>query len=102
MSGQDEQDQTLDKKEIEYIELIKIEKLWNNVDIKWKLDPKVNILVGKNGSGKTTILNILKLVCLYEHHKEVLSCLKIHLFLNDQYELECEKMTHDYKEWLKK
>jgi predicted ATP-binding protein involved in virulence len=32
------------------------------VDIDWQLDPKVNILVGKNGVGKTTLLNIIESV----------------------------------------
>lgn len=49
---------------VTYLESIKIEKLWGEVDIEWNLDPKVNILVGRNGTGKTTILNLIEGVSL--------------------------------------
>jgi len=45
---------------IKYIQAITIKKLWGELDIDWKLDPKVNILVGKNGVGKTTLLNLIE------------------------------------------
>lgn len=42
----------------EYIEEIEIDSLWSGLKhIKWTLDPKVNILSGINGVGKSTILN---------------------------------------------
>ena len=42
----------------DYIELIEIESLWSGQKhIVWNLDPKVNILSGINGVGKSTILN---------------------------------------------
>lgn len=42
----------------EYIAEIEIESLWSGMKhIKWTLDPKVNILSGINGVGKSTILN---------------------------------------------
>lgn len=41
-----------------YIEEIEIESLWSGTKhIRWTLDPKVNILSGINGVGKSTILN---------------------------------------------
>jgi predicted ATP-dependent endonuclease of OLD family len=46
------------QKYADYIVQIEIESLWSNTKhIKWNLDPKVNILSGINGVGKTTILN---------------------------------------------
>lgn len=42
----------------EYISEIEIDSLWSGTKhIKWSLDPKVNILSGINGVGKSTILN---------------------------------------------
>jgi len=42
----------------DYIEQIEIESLWSGQrHIVWNLDPKVNILSGINGVGKSTILN---------------------------------------------
>lgn len=42
------------------IERIEIKGLWGKYDIDWTLDPKVNILIGINGSGKTTVLNLVE------------------------------------------
>ncbi len=42
-----------------YIERIEIKGLWGRFDVNWKLHPDVNILVGENGTGKSTILEIL-------------------------------------------
>ncbi len=47
-------------KNITHIVSIKVEKLWDETNINWELDPKVNILIGKNGTGKTTLLNLLE------------------------------------------
>ncbi len=42
----------------EYIKKIEIDSLWSGKKhIVWDLDPKVNILSGINGVGKSTILN---------------------------------------------
>lgn len=42
-----------------FIESFKIEKLWGYRDINLNFNNDVNILIGPNGSGKTTILNLL-------------------------------------------
>ena len=42
-----------------FIESFKITKLWGYRDINLMFDRDVNILIGPNGSGKTTILNLL-------------------------------------------
>lgn len=47
------------KKKPSYVKEIRIAGLWDKVNITWKLDLKVNILVGINGSGKSTILELV-------------------------------------------
>ena len=47
------------KEAAKYIERIEIKGLWSRFDVNWQLNSDVNILVGENGTGKSTILNIL-------------------------------------------
>ncbi len=47
---------------VTHIKAVNIQNLWRQYDIYWELDPKVNILIGINGRGKTTILNLTILV----------------------------------------
>jgi predicted ATPase len=47
-------------KKITHLKRIQIKKIWGEVDIDWQLNPLVNILIGINGSGKTTILSIIE------------------------------------------
>ena len=42
------------------IERVKIEKLFGEENVDWKLRPDVNVLVGKNGLGKSTILKLIR------------------------------------------
>jgi ATPase subunit of ABC transporter with duplicated ATPase domains len=44
---------------ITHIEKINIKGLWGKYQINWHLNPDVNILAGINGSGKSTILNLM-------------------------------------------
>lgn len=48
-----------DIEKITPIEKIEIEGLWEKYHIEWHLNPDVNILAGINGSGKSTVLNII-------------------------------------------
>jgi predicted ATP-binding protein involved in virulence len=48
-----------DKLSKSYIERIEIKGLWGRFDVDWTLHPDVNILVGENGTGKSTILNLI-------------------------------------------
>jgi predicted ATP-dependent endonuclease of OLD family len=51
------------KQEAKYIERIEIKGLWGRYDVDWKLNPDVNILVGENGTGKSTILKMALNLC---------------------------------------
>ena len=43
-----------------YIEQFQIKNMWGRVDLSWsQINPDVNILVGINGCGKTTLLNLI-------------------------------------------
>jgi len=44
------------------IRSIEINGLWNRYDINWKLNSKVNILTGSNGSGKSTIMDAVRML----------------------------------------
>ena len=48
---------TVMKKQADYIKRIDIKGMWGRKDISWLLRPDVNILSGVNGIGKSTILN---------------------------------------------
>jgi len=49
-----------DSRRVEKINTIEIKNLWGHYDFNWeKLNDDVNILIGINGSGKTTIFNIV-------------------------------------------
>jgi predicted ATP-dependent endonuclease of OLD family len=44
---------------IKYIAKVEIKNLWGRYDIEWNLDPSVNVLSGINGSGKSTVLELI-------------------------------------------
>jgi predicted ATPase len=44
---------------INQIQHIKIEKVWGIYDFSWDLISSVNVLIGENGSGKSTVVNLL-------------------------------------------
>lgn len=44
------------------IKTIDIENFWGKYHFHWELNPDVNILIGINGSGKSTVLNIVERV----------------------------------------
>jgi ABC-type cobalamin/Fe3+-siderophores transport system ATPase subunit len=65
----------MDNQESKYIESIDIKGLWNRFDISWQLDKDVNILIGENGTGKSTILR--SVVELFESISDASKGLKI-------------------------
>ena len=42
-----------------YIKEVLVKNFWRRGDMLWRLDEDVNVLVGANGSGKSTILNLM-------------------------------------------
>jgi len=44
---------------MKYLKKIEIKNLWGKYDIEWNLNEDINILAGINGSGKTTILDLI-------------------------------------------
>jgi predicted ATP-dependent endonuclease of OLD family len=49
----------VENKEAKYIDKVEIKGLFGRYDVDWKLNPDVNILVGENGTGKSTILKVI-------------------------------------------
>lgn len=48
-----------------YIQNIDIHAMWGDTALAWHgLDPKINIVVGQNGFGKTTMLNLIRAVLM--------------------------------------
>jgi predicted ATPase len=45
-----------------YIQRVDIKGFWERYDLDWQLNPDVNILVGENGTGKSSLLTLLNLV----------------------------------------
>jgi predicted ATPase len=48
------------KEGAKYIERIEIKGLWGRYNVNWALNADVNILVGENGTGKSTLLQTVK------------------------------------------
>ena len=49
----------MEKEKAKYIDRIEVKGLWGRFNVNWDLHPDVNILVGENGTGKSTILQIM-------------------------------------------
>ncbi len=48
-----------------HIQDIDIQAMWGDTTLEWHgLDPKINIVVGQNGFGKTTMLNLIRAVLM--------------------------------------
>lgn len=41
------------------LKAVEIKGLWGNTNLKWNLEPRVNVLTGSNGAGKSTIMDII-------------------------------------------
>lgn len=65
------------------IKKLSIENLFDEHNVEWVLDD-VNVLVGKNGKGKSVILNIIHSLLNKEESTEVNYCKKANIYLNDK------------------
>lgn len=66
---------------------IDIRKIYGNTNLKWDLEPNTNILLGKNGSGKSTVIKLID-ACI-NNDKEVLEKYEypyVELTLTKEYE----------------
>ncbi len=73
---------------------VEVSGLLNEKNIRWELDPEVNILGGPNGSGKSTLLKALLIQFAREEGAGPFSEAvfgKIHSRLSDGVELDVEK-----------
>jgi len=69
------------------IKSVKISKIYGNRNIEWKLSRDTNILIGKNGSGKSTILQLLN--AKFYKQQNILEKSKnpnIHITITKEYE----------------
>jgi CRISPR-associated protein (TIGR03986 family) len=66
----------------EYIKKIEIDSLWDTYHIKWDLNRDVNVLIGLNGSGKSTVLRLINHVLknekfIQENYAKIPNMIKI-------------------------
>lgn len=73
------------------IQKIEITGLWHEKDFLWELNPDVNILVGGNGTGKTTILDLSCSVIPPNRMRPFMSqkADKVKLVFDNGYKIEC-------------
>ena len=84
-----------------HLERIEIKNLWGEVDIDWQLDPKVNILIGINGSGKTTILELVDAIVQEKNIKTVFDFNHIKLFFSNNHIIYAKRIK-DFDAFFKK
>lgn len=82
-----------------YIKSIKIRNLFDEKDINWKLN-RVNVLVGKNGLGKSTILHLINSAITQESSKYLNLCDDVMLEMtnNEKYHALKEAIPPDLLE----
>lgn len=64
-----------------YIKNVKITNLFGEKDVDWNLN-KVNVLVGKNGLGKSTILRLINSALTLEEVNDIRLCNEVSVILN--------------------
>ena len=73
------------------IKELHIEKLYGKYNFLWQFDEKVNILAGRNGAFKSTLLNIITHVCRTELVDNDLS--RVRLLFSDNYTATFRKIS---------
>lgn len=84
-----------------HIDSIKIRNLFNEKDVDWNLKP-VNILVGKNGLGKSTILRLIESVVTHKNPEDLSLCDEVIVKLNNKKTYSGKKDKSNNAEILKK
>lgn len=68
-----------------------VEKLYGKYNFNWSFDDRVNILAGKNGSFKSTLLNIIARVCCADHVSNDLK--RARIWFTDDYVATFQNMS---------
>lgn len=79
--------------ETNLIKKIEIRNLFGKYDLDWELNPDVNILVGINGTGKSTILRIVDALLSKDYKYLKTLETNIHIFLGGGKEVSYENRT---------
>jgi ABC-type cobalamin/Fe3+-siderophores transport system ATPase subunit len=79
------------KKGITHLKSLEIKGLWDEIDIKWKLDSNVNILIGKNCMGKTTLLKLI--ISIINEDTTSYKFKSSDLVFNDEKYIEVQKIS---------
>lgn len=56
------------EKKMNYIEKVEIKKFWGDKDISFEFNSDINFLIGVNGSGKTTVINMVAAALSADFH----------------------------------
>jgi ABC-type lipoprotein export system ATPase subunit len=90
----------VENKEAKYIDKVEIKGLFGRYDVDWQLNPDVNILVGENGTGKSTILDTLFMLTKGDHSRIPTSQNVVQTQFLDEFNrfIYCKLITNDKKE----
>lgn len=86
------------------IKRVNIDNLLGKGDVCWDLNDDVNVLVGKNGAGKSSILNIIKSLLAQSNDNSINIdiCKKAEITLNNSNIIGCKPLPKTTEETLKK
>lgn len=75
------------------IKTIDIENFWGKYHFHWELNPDVNILIGINGSGKSTVLKVVKDIFIRNSVSDYINDIKKHYLLGLSVKIDLSNQT---------